>query len=675
MKKLLKTNLTRTSVALALLFAGTQVAMAQTVVMVNKMANDPTTNNSNMLCFEASASVGVPEASQYNLNQNGSVWLSAGAAKQQAQYTVRMNTPGQSCASNSGTYGGYIGIGTDPVSSGGYAWDFSGDLAEGVALTQSPNPSVDCGAGADVCYVVSYTPPSGGGSSSGGSSSGGSSSGGSGDGGSGNGGGASYPNVQTYSSGVAYRGVNLSGAEFADDGSGQAQKGAFTPTIDDAALFLYRGMNVYRVPITWEYIADINGNLKTDADGQQYLTKLDSVITDLLAKNAYVLLDLHNYMRYNPSNVTLNYLNTDPNGSDVIGSGANAPTKVAYENLWKNLATHFNQPNMMYDIMNEPHDMPMSQVLLNQNAAIQGIRTAEGSAAPHLIMIEGNYWTGLHSWTKTTTSDQANSQAYPAGIVDSKNNYAFEVHQYFDPNSSGQYTSGDCLSSTDFMKGYTSNGTTYPGFPVYWEEFTKWAKTNKAKVFLGEFGSPDTSNCRADIKTVLDNIDKFPYDSTTGGFLGWSVWAAGGSWGNYVISIAPGGPANTLMWDNELYENYLTATQDLPALGPKMLSFTNESLSDLLFSSGAWPFQMKGSATLTPGQTVYIYSPDSTTSPAGQYELTYHLNGDGADVIGVGVNDGYGYSYGVVAGISPVLKPTCDITGSNGDTKRCWLAK
>lgn len=646
-----KTLLTRTSILVAFLLGSTQVAMAQTVVLKNKMVNDPDTNNSSMLCFETSASVGVPPQSQYNLSLDGSVWLSAGKAKQQAQYTVRLNSAGQSCASNSGTYAGYIGIGTDPVSSGGYAWDYSGDLAQGVSLTQSKNPATDCGAGADVCYLANYTPPA---SSSGSSS---------------------YPNAQTYSSGMAYRGVNLSGAEFADDGSGQAQKGAFTPKIDDAALFLYRGMNVYRIPVTWEYIADINGNLKTDADGQQYLAKLDAVISSLLEKNAYVLLDLHNYMRYNPSNVSLNYMDHDPNGADVIGSGSNAPTKLAYERLWKNLATHFNQPNMMYDIMNEPHDMPMSQVLANQNAAIAGIRNAEAGAAPHLIMIEGNYWTGLHSWTKTTTSDQTNAQAYPAGIVDSKNNYAFEVHQYFDPDASGTYTTGDCLSHSDFIRGYTFNGITYPGFPVYWAEFLHWAKTNKAKVFLGEFGSPDTENCRADIKTVLETMNKFPYGKDSGVFIGWSVWAAGGSWGDYVNSIAPGGPANTLMWDNELYQNYLTETQDLPALGPKMLSFTNESLSNLLFSSGAWPFQMKGTATLSPGKTVYIYSPDSTTAPAGQYELTYHLSGDTGNVLGVGVNGGYGYGYGNLAGIMPVLKSSCDITGSNGDTKRCWLAK
>src|SRR5579872_6050658 len=103
------------------------------------------------------------------------------------------------------------------------------------------------------------------------------------------------PNAQTYSSGIPYRGVSLSGGEFVDTAEHLASSGKFFAGINDAALFLYRGMNVYRVQITWEYLADINGNFKTDANAQAYLAALDKTINILLAKKAFVLLDLHNY--------------------------------------------------------------------------------------------------------------------------------------------------------------------------------------------------------------------------------------------------------------------------------------------------------------------------------------------------------------------------------------------
>ena len=105
---------------------------------------------------------------------------------------------------------------------------------------------------------------------------------------------------------IAFRGVNLAGGEFEGD---DARNGAFLTFDNDAKLFVYKGMNTFRIPIAWEY---------TDlSDTSNYMTKLDRVIRDLTTKECYVVLDLHNYMRYNPQNVT----NTDPDGDDVIKIG------------------------------------------------------------------------------------------------------------------------------------------------------------------------------------------------------------------------------------------------------------------------------------------------------------------------------------------------------------------
>lgn len=466
------------------------------------------------------------------------------------------------------------------------------------------------------------------------------------------------PNAQTYSQGLIYRGVSLEGGAFVNGGDGK-----FQPKLSDAALFIYQGMNVYRIPIAWEYLADINGSFLKDNLGNatQYQKNIDQLIADLSEKKATIIIDLHNYMRFNPGDISLDYKNRDANGSDIIGYGGGAtPSQKAYFDLWNNIAKRYHGPNIIYAIMNEPHDLAMEKVVANENQAIAGIRSAEyylKNNNPHLILIDGNYWSGLHSWhNKGAEHEPSNADTFPGKIEDPGNNFAIDVHQYFDEDSSGTYPTKDCLSPSRFQQE----------FKGYWPKFVGWAKQNQVKVFLGEFGSPDTANCRSDTKFLLDNIAAFAYqEQTKSGFIGWAAWAAGSSWGDYVNSIAPGGPANSLAHD--FYPNYLTKVSDLPSLGTIIAKLTNNSNTTLFFSSGNWPFQKKGSATIKPGESVTLYS--EFNPPASQYQLTYHQGNDNQNVMGFGVTvGGYGFSYNQIQGIKIIPEKQCSISGQD----RCW---
>lgn len=501
------------------------------------------------------------------------------------------------------------------------------------------------------------------------------------------------PNAQTYSTGIPYRGVSLAGGDFKDDGTGNAPSGKFIPQLKDAALFLYKGMNTYRIPVAWEYLADINGDFLNTSDGQQYLSRLDNIIQTLSKKNATIILDLHNYMRFNPSDISQDYNDHSLDGPDVIGIGSNAPTTQAFQNLWFNLAKRYSGQNLIYGIMNEPHDIDENGnqgglLLKNENAAIQGIRSAESEhgTQAHLILIDGNNWSGLHSWTGQGLSNGQipNSTFFPSQIVDSANHYAFDVHQYFDGDSSGTYPSHDCLSLQQFRNGYTYNGQSYPGFDSYWPAFQQWIQQNQpqspVKVFLGEFGSPDTPNCRADITYYLNLAAQSAYSSQTqSGILGWTVWAAGGYWGDYVNSIAPGGPANSLMWNNALYENYLTPTAAIPPLNRKqaIARLYNNSDVTLNFSSGNLPFQWQGSADLAPHKDVYLYPAQfSSANSNQQVQLTFFPSNNVYNYIGIGVitgSDGhqYGFSYGSV--MTPVIPKECDVFTPNQGDHRCFV--
>ena len=462
------------------------------------------------------------------------------------------------------------------------------------------------------------------------------------------------PDVQTYTEGWKYRGVNLAGGAFRDDSKHMASNGDFLPTLKDAALFIYKGMNIFRIPIAWEYLANIDGTFKTDAAGKNYQQKLSEIVSDLTGKKATVILDLHNYMRYNPTDVSLNYQNTDPNGSDVIGSGSGAPTKENYAELWKNITAAYPGSNIIYGIMNEPHDIYMQQLIDCQNSVIEAIREqeqADGITQPHLIFIDGNDWTGMHSWN-TTSQYGCNAEVYPQQIVDCMDNFAIDVHQYFDKNYSGG--SSECIEFSTFKEK----------FDLFWGEFKQWAQNNKVKLFLGEFGIADNENCKEDLAYMLSTLNEFTYQPGQGGFLGWSVWAAGSSWGSeYILSIAPGGNANTLMWD--FYPNYLNQKAPLPPLGKKEVSLINLSNEDLPFAGGAWPFQIEGSATLTSNKGIaYIYEQDMT--PGKQVEISYSSGNVG---FGVDVN-GYGFAWSNIANLKVEKLASCDL----GDG-RCWEIK
>ena len=122
-----------------------------------------------------------------------------------------------------------------------------------------------------------------------------------------------------------------------------------------------------------------------------------------------------------------------------------------------------------------------------------------GNGAGNLVTVPGTSYTGAHSWL-------ASGNEILANVSDPANRFAIEVHQYFDDNSSGtspEATSGTCGS--DRLRA-----------------FQTWARANKLKAFLGEFGAADNPaalNALADIcQEMSANPDVW---------LGWTAWSGG----------------------------------------------------------------------------------------------------------------------------------------------------
>lgn len=309
--------------------------------------------------------------------------------------------------------------------------------------------------------------------------------------------------LQTYSS-VPYRGFNLSGAEF---------ENAFQiPDVRCATYYAAKGANTIRLPFAWEYL---QGNSPI-GDGIDFVNTpraatYAQTVRDLVSKGFNVIIDMHNYMRFNG-------VNQMPNGQSAqyqIGSGA-GPTADQYAAAWASIALEFGDIPVIFDLMNEPFNISATSLVTIYNTVISSIRAAESTLSSpyyHLILLEGTDYSGMHSWTSS-----GNSAAFANGqITDPQNNFAINVHQYFDSNYSGTQDS-ECIS--------TSNVTSIV------ETFYNWLVTNNYRAIVTETGGNyNFSTCPACVNQFLQllaaNASAVPSSNTSPGFIGWTGWSGG----------------------------------------------------------------------------------------------------------------------------------------------------
>lgn len=220
-----------------------------------------------------------------------------------------------------------------------------------------------------------------------------------------------------------------------------------------------------------------------------YLAALHEVVEYATnVQHAYVLLDVHNYMKYRGNRI----------------NSASVPLS-SIKDLWKRLASEFvDNHRIIFGLMNEPTGLSTEVVLEASQLALDGVREA---GAKQLILVSGNGYSGVHSWTNAYYGTP-NAEVMGA-IVDPENNFAFEMHQYFDAQLSG--AERECLSTWNTEARF--------------KPATEWLRENGFKAFLGEFGYGPNAYCYEVAESVLDYID-----TNTDVWIGWAYWAAGPKW-------------------------------------------------------------------------------------------------------------------------------------------------
>ena len=311
-------------------------------------------------------------------------------------------------------------------------------------------------------------------------------------------------------SALKYAGVNLAGAEFGESQLPGSYGSDYTyPTSTEIDYYLRKGFNVFRVPFRWERLQHALG---APLDGAE-LSRLEGVVGHATGRGARVILDPHNYARYYGSLV-----------------GSSAVPNAAFADFWSRLAAQYKgNPRVIFGLMNEPNTMPTEQWVAAANAAIAAIRSV---GAQNWILVPGNAWTGAYSWFDNWYGTP-NAVAMTA-ITDPGNHFAFEVHQYLDPDSSG--TSSTIVSPTIGSERLAG--------------FTDWLRRSGYEGFLGEF-AVSADSIGSGPSQIGDEAlnDMLGYVASNNDvWIGWTWWAGGPWWGDYMFTLEPqnlGQPSET----------------------------------------------------------------------------------------------------------------------------------
>ncbi len=296
--------------------------------------------------------------------------------------------------------------------------------------------------------------------------------------------------------GLFFQGNNFSGAERGFGASIEESWGPAIPGVEGSTYTwptpadstLPAGMNIVRLPFQWERLQPALGE-NFDAT---YLAKLHSTAEAWQKHGAAVLLDVHNYAYYK-----LTGRGTEQPGQHL---GTSEVPSTAFADLWRRLALEFGSSSMsspfIFGLMNEPHDIEVATWV---DAAQQAINAIRATGAKNLIFIPGADWTTANdfSWSKNKTLLQT--------VTDPANNFAIEVHQYYD---------GTCTPT---------------GYVDKLKPFEDWAVANQRGAYLGELDLTDaTPACHEAFANLIDHLHSRAAGSTGGLWIGYTYWQGAG---------------------------------------------------------------------------------------------------------------------------------------------------
>ena len=236
-----------------------------------------------------------------------------------------------------------------------------------------------------------------------------------------------------------------------------------------------------------------------------------------LTTGAHCIIDIHNFARWD---------------GEIIGQGG--PTNDQFASLWRQLAKKYaSEQRVVFELMNEPHDLDIAAWAQTCQAAVTAIR--EAGAADQIILLPGSNFDSAA--TLADAAEGGGEQLLAVTNPDGSTNGLFlDVHKYLDEDNSG--THDECVTDNADAFGSVAD----------------FLRRRSRQGIVSETGASGSPSCVQSFCSqngfINDNSDVL---------VGLVGWAAGSFDTSYLLSLTPRKEGDRLV-DNTLTSQCLVGT-------------------------------------------------------------------------------------------------------------------
>ncbi|KAF4998610.1 hypothetical protein FGRMN_2936 [Fusarium graminum] len=270
----------------------------------------------------------------------------------------------------------------------------------------------------------------------------------------------------------------------------------YIDTVENYESWHDKGFNLFRISMAWQHVqVSLGGHLN-----ETNMKAVDRIVKRVTDDGGQAILDIHNYARWYCAVIgqpEVSFLN--PNIT---------VTNDHFANLWMRLAERYkDNPNVIFQLMNEPHDLDIIKWGATNQAAILAIRNI---TAEQKILVSGTQFARLVDWEAFSAPGIG-----PGLIQDPANNTLYDFHQYFD-DIGGAY--GLCEPWSGFAKRF--------------ETVTDILRSNKLQGMITEFGGGPFPQCVDTIRSMLAFLER-----NSDVWYGWTAWGSFNEGSDLYLSL------------------------------------------------------------------------------------------------------------------------------------------